>query len=160
MKKKEIESPVLLTFTPRENELFKEIPSLIKENKFPEKKVDIFRRGFHAVRQLVEVDEKPLLELLVEKLESAQDLDKKNIDTIKALSNVIYATFIAKRGILGAEAFESIPLMCRYLDLIEKDEMSKTDGSKIVQDVATSVKTVFLKPTSNDPSNRVLTTPI
>ena len=144
MKKKDRQFPVLLT--PRENEVLKEIPKLVEQGKLPNKnQSEIFRRGLHSTRQLIEVNEKSLLKLLVKKFEeSATDLNKENIESVKALSSAIYATFIAKHGILGAEFFQSIPLTCQYLDLIETENIDKTQVVSTLRDLATSIRTMFL----------------
>jgi hypothetical protein len=141
----------LLITTPRENEVLDTLPDLEKQEKLPDNKTEVFRRGLHAVRQLVEVDEKPLLKLLVAKLErSTSNLNKENIDEIKALSYAIHATLIAKRGIIGAEIFESIPLTCSYLDFIEGDKIDRKEVAKTLEGLAISIKTLILRNSTNN----------
>ena len=136
----------LMITSPRENEILDDLPNLDKHKKLPNNKTEVFRRGLYAVRQLVEVNEKPLIELLVNDLEkSAGNLNKDNIEEIKALSSVIYAIFIAKRGMAGAEVFESVPLTCSYLDLIDEESIDRKEVTKTLQDLATSIKTLILK---------------
>lgn len=154
---KEEKGKLLLTFGPRENEILKEIPYLVKYGKFPDNKTEIFRRGFHVVRQLVEVNERPLLQILLERIERAvKDLDKNDLELITALSLVIYGTLIAKRGILGAEAFETIPLTCRQLIPIDRKGIDKTTVSQVLRALAYSVDTIFLKNTLNDSANKIM----
>jgi hypothetical protein len=142
-------SSLILQLGPREIQKMKEIPSLVKEEKFPDNKSEIFRRGFHAVRELVEVDEIPLLKLLSEKLQFGikNPTDKDNAEYLIALSSVIYATMIAKRGILGAESFETIPYTCRYLRTMENVDVSQSDVSKTLEELASTMNTIFLKKT-------------
>lgn len=138
----------LFQLGPRELQKMKEIPLLVKEGKFPDNKSEIFRRGFHAVRELVEVNERPLLKLLYERLQFGikNPSDKDNAEYLIALSSVIYATMIAKRGILGAESFETIPYTCRYLHSIgEKSDINESDVSKTLGDLASTMNTMFLK---------------
>lgn len=144
---------------PRELQKMKEIPTLVKEGKFPDNKSEIFRRGFHAVRELVEVNERPLLKLLYERLQFGikNPSDKDNAEYLIALSSVIYATMIAKRGILGAESFETIPYTCRYLRSIgEKSDINESDVSKTLGDLASTMNTMFLKDNGNTGSGKSL----
>lgn len=138
---------------PREIQKMKEIPLLVKEGKFPDNKSEIFRRGFHAVRELVEVNERPLLKLLFERLQFGikNPTDKNNTEYLIALSSVIYATMIAKRGILGAESFETIPYTCRYLRGIENVDVNESDVSKTLADLASTMNMLFLKDNNNMP---------
>jgi hypothetical protein len=149
---------LILQLGPRELQKMKEIPLLVKEGKFPDNKSEIFRRGFHAVRELVEVNERPLLKLLYERLQYGikNPSDKDNAEYLIALSSVIYATMIAKRGILGAELFETIPYTCRYLRGIENVDVNKSDVSKTLGDLASTMKTMFLKDTDYVGSNKSL----
>ncbi|MEM3089672.1 MAG: hypothetical protein QXY22_03805 [Candidatus Nitrosotenuis sp.] len=134
----------LLVTGPRENEVLEELPILEKQEKLPANKTEVFRRGLHAVRQLAEVDERPLIELLTYRLDRASDrLGMEDVGEIKALSYVIYATIIAKRGVVGAEVFESIPLTCSNLDFIDKADRKKV--VKSLEDLSTSIKTLILK---------------
>lgn len=145
---------------PREIQKMKEIPSLVKEGKFPDNKSEIFRRGFHAARELVEVNERPLLKLLFEKLQFGikNPTDKNNTEYLIALSSVIYATMIAKRGVLGAESFETIPYTCRYLRTIENVDVNKSDVSKTLSDLASTMNTMFLNDANHMESNRIMHT--
>jgi len=59
------------------------------------------------------------------------------------LSSVIYATIIAKRGLVGAEVFESIPLTCSNLDFI--DQVDRKKVVKSLTDLSTGIKTLILK---------------
>lgn len=138
----------LLVTSPRENEILGELPGLEKREKLPNNKTEVFRRGLHSVRQLVEVDEKPLLRLLIAALESG-DLSKENIGKIQALSSVIYAVLIAKRGLVGAEVFESVPLTCSYLDSIEQGKADRKQIVQTMEDLATSIKTLILRDSVN-----------
>lgn len=140
----------LLVTSPRENEVLNELPDLERQEKLPDNKTEVFRRGLHAVRQLVEVDEKPLLRLLVSTLEeSASNLNRESIGRIQALSSVVYATFIAKRGIIGAEVFESVPLTCSYLDALESGKADKKHVARTLEDLATSIKTLILRDSTS-----------
>lgn len=141
-------SSMILQLGPQEIQKMKEIPLLVREGKIPDNKSEIFRRGFHAVRELVGVNERPLLKLLLEKLQIGikNPTDKDNAEYLIALSNVIYATLIAKRGVLGAESFETIPRTCSYLRLVgEKEDVNESDVSKALGDLASTVNTIFLK---------------
>jgi hypothetical protein len=142
----------LLITTPRENEILDTLPDLEEQEKLPDNKTEVFRRGLHAVRQLVEVDEKPLLELLVATLEKSKaNLNKENIDEVKALAYAVHATLIAKRGIIGAEIFESVPLTCSYLDFIEGGKIDKKEVTKTLEDLAISIKTLILRNSTSTP---------
>jgi hypothetical protein len=137
---------------PREIQKMKEIPLLVKKGKLPDNKSEIFRRGFHAVRELVEVNERPLLKLLFEKLQFGikNPTNKDNAEYLIALSSVIYATLIAKRGILGAESFETIPRTCKYLSLIgERVDINESDVSRTLAELASTTNTIFLKNVEN-----------
>lgn len=151
-------SSLILQLGPREIQKIKEIPLLVQEGKFPENKSEIFRRGFHAARELVEVNERPLLKLLFEKLQFGikNPIDKDNTEYLIALSSVIYATMIAKRGILGAESFETIPYTCRYLRGIENVDVNESDVSKTLADLASTMNTIFLRDINNVESSRTV----
>jgi hypothetical protein len=143
---------LILQLGPREIQKMKEIPSLAEEGKLPDNKSEIFRRGFHAVRELVEVNERPLLKLLYEKLQFGikNPANKDNAEYLMALSSVIYATLIAKRGILGAESFETIPRTCKYLSLIgERVDINESDVSRTLAELASTTNTIFLKNVEN-----------
>jgi len=146
----------LLVTSPRENEVLKELPDLERQEKLPDNKTEVFRRGLHTVRQLVEVDEGPLLRLLVSTLEeSTNNMNKENIVKIQALSSVIYAVLIAKRGIIGAEIFESVPLTCSYLDALESGKADKKQVAKTLGDLATSIKTLILRDSVHDTPQQI-----
>lgn len=150
-------SSFILQLGPREIQKMKEVPLLVTEGKFPDNKSEIFRRGFHAVRELVEVNERPLLKLLFDKLQFGikNPTDKDNAEYLIALSSVIYATMIAKRGVLGAESFETISHTCRYLRAMENVDVNESDVSKTLGELASTMNTMFLK---NTPSTRELST--
>lgn len=136
----------LIETTARENEILDELPNLEKYGILPNTKTEVFRRGLHVVKHLAQSNEKALLRLLVEKLESASlTLGKKDIEEIKSLADAVYSIFIAKHGILGAEKFESVPIACRYLDLIEKQQVDKKEAGEMLEDIATSIRTLILK---------------
>ena len=83
--------------------------------------------------------------------------NKDNAEYLIALSSVIYATLIAKRGVLGAESFETIPHTCRYLRLIgENKDLNESDVSKTLSDLASTMNTMFLKDTNFMGSNRTM----
>ncbi len=152
-------SNFILQLGPREIQKMKEVPLLVTDGKFPDNKSEIFRRGFHAVRELVEVNEHPLLKLLLERLQFGikNPTDKNNIEYLIALSSAIYATMIAKRGVLGAESFETIPHTCRYLDFTgEKVDVDESDVKKTLTDLASTLSTMFLKDADHMKSNRVM----
>lgn len=133
----------LLEITPREKEILDNISEL-KGFQIDTKK-ELFHRGLHSARQLVDVDEKSLMKLLVEKLEAGP---KENAEYIKALSNVIYATLIAKQGIRGAEVFQSIPLTCSYLDLIGTGKIDEKQLYEYLESLPNTIKTFFLNDTN------------
>ena len=136
----------LIETTARENEIINELPNLEKYGILPKNKTKVFCRGLHIAKQLAQSDEKPLLRLLVCNLENlSSELSKKNIDEIKSLASVIYSIFIAKRGILGAEIFESVPIACNYLDLINNQKIDKDEVKKMSEDIAASIRTLILK---------------
>jgi hypothetical protein len=133
----------LVLLSPRENEALEKISELTKKNKSINGN-EAFRRGLSAFIQLIDVNEKPLLQLLVQKLDETIDApNKENIESVKSLSVVIYATLITKRGI-GADVFQSIPQLCQYLDLIGSGKIDESQVKPMLQDLSTSVKTVFL----------------
>lgn len=136
----------LIETTARENEIINELPNLNKYGILPNNKTKVFCRGLHIAKQLAQCDEKPLLRLLVCNLENlSSELSKKNIDEIKSLASVIYSIFIAKRGILGAEIFESVPITCNYLDLMNNKKIDKGEVEKMSGDIAASIRTLILK---------------
>lgn len=143
---KEERGKILITYTPREKEALKEIGYLAKTGVLPDNHNEIFRRGLHTVRQLAEIDEKVMLGILLEKLEwGTKNLNKKTLAEITALSLSVYATLIAKRGILRAEAFENIPLTCRQFDLIEEKSVDKKVVPDVLRGLTHSVDMMFLK---------------
>lgn len=141
----------LIATTARENEIIDDIPNLAEYGILPNNKTEIFCRGLHIVKHLAQSNETSLLRLLVDKLESVSlDLNKKEIDEIKSLADSIYSILIAKNGILGAEVFESIPTACRYLDLVEEEAIDKREVKKMLEDIATSIRTLILKESRSD----------
>jgi hypothetical protein len=134
---------LLVLLSPRENEALEKISELNEKDKSINGN-EAFRRGLSAFIQLIDVNEKPLLWLLVQKLdETIDNQNKENIESVKSLSVVIYATLIAKRGI-GADMFRSIPQLCQYLDLIGSGKIDESQVKPMLHDLSTSVKTVFL----------------
>lgn len=132
-----------LELTARENQVLDDISEL-KKFQIDTKK-ELFHRGLHSARQLVDVDEKSLMKLLVEKIESDP---KENAEYIKALSTVIYATLIAKQGIRGAEIFQSIPLTCSYLDLVGSGKIDEKQLYSYLESLPNTIKTFFLSDSS------------
>jgi hypothetical protein len=138
-----------LTYGPRENEVLKNIDRLAGKNVLPANKNEILRRGLHSYKYLAKADEMILLDLLSNYLHRAvKDPDSPSFSIAKALSFVVYATMIAKYGLLRSEMFEAIPI---NLNLIEEAKV-KTDQAQIsnniphaIGELATSVDTVFLK---------------
>jgi hypothetical protein len=145
----EEKTPFFVKLGPREKETMIALEELSKEGKAPDNKTEIFRRGIHSFMHLVETDEKPLLKLLVFNLEkSAQNPNKENLENIKSLSSALYAVFIVKRGVLGAEIFESVALTCKYFDLYEKNKIERKEVIKTLNDLAIAIKTLFLSNTN------------
>lgn len=134
----------LIKTTARENEILDVLPELAEHGILPKEKTEVFRRGLHITKCLAQSNEEYLLRLLVEKLES-MSLSKKNIEEIKSLANAVYSIFIAKRGIIGAEIFESVPIACSYLDLVEKQQIDEKEGIQMLEDISASIRTLILK---------------
>lgn len=136
-----------LTYGARENEVLKEIDELAQPTQ--KNKNEILRRGLHSYKYLAQADEMTLLDLLSNYLHLAiKDPNSPSFAIAKALSYVVYATMIAKYGLLRSELFETIPI---NLNLIEQAKTKTDQGpidnniSKVIGDLATSVDTFFLK---------------
>lgn len=137
---------LLVKFTPRETEVVKEIDYLISKNVLPDNKTEIVRRGIHAVRHLAVVNERSLLEILLEKLSYViKNPNVNTLDVTLSLSTAILAVMIAKRGVLGAEAFETIPLTLKQMQNIDLSKMNQSYSMETFRGLANSVDTIFLK---------------
>lgn len=147
-----------LTYGPREDEVLREIDTLVEKKILPDNRNEILRRGVHAVRHLAEVDEKPLLNLLFQNLNYAmKNNDIQLLRISESLSVVILATLISKYGVLRSETFETIPMNIKEIKHYQegKKEREKFDTRVIdsIGQVATSLDTIFIKrPLSAKPS--------
>ena len=151
----DVQRKILIKLESRDIEVEKSLPHLIKDEKLYNNKSEIFRRGFHITVNLINSKEEPLIKLLFDKLNDCQnDLDSDNLEIIKSLASAIYAIFIAKQGILGAEIFETVKLTC---DLLNNKEVDQTEVLQTLQDLSTTIKIVFLsdliRPATPPPEN-------
>jgi hypothetical protein len=143
------ENKLLLTYGPREAQAFEQVDSLIKAGVLPDNKNEILRRGLHSCVYLTQADEEVLLELLSTYLHAGKDnVDASYLETAKSLAFVVYATMIAKKGILKAETFETIPMNINAIEHAIKHTSpapSQKDVRKALEELASSVDTLFLK---------------
>ena len=146
MAEKDDKKQILVKLTPREAEVLKEIDYLEKQNILPSNKTEIFKRGLHVVKYLAEVNERSLLDILLEKLSHVtKNPSASGLDTTLALSTVILAVMISKRGVLASEAFETIPLTLKQFQYADLNKVDQKYSMEILKGLATSVDTIFLK---------------
>lgn len=141
----------LITLSAREKDTLERHLVLAKEGILPENQTEIFRRGLHVAIRLAEVNETSLLEVLAEKLKkSTEKLEPKTIRETLAISEAIYAVLVAKRGVLGAESFEAIPLTLKQLEGINKTKADNAEIKRVLFDLLSGIETVFLRHQLNN----------
>ncbi len=146
MEMKDDKKQILINLSPRETEVLKEIDYLEKQNILPSNRTEIFKRGLHIVRYLAEVNERPLLEILLDKLSHVtKNPSMGGLDTTLSLSAAILAVMIAKRGVLGSEAFETIPLTLKQFQNVDLSKVDQKLTMETLRGLTTSVDTIFLK---------------
>lgn len=148
---------ILVTYGEREAQAWSKVDELVKEKVYPDNKNEIMRRGLHATAQLGEVEEKPLLDLLSTYLSYAikneDEYNKQYITIAKSLSLAIFATLIAKRGVLRAETFDVFPITLKLIENFITNKSKLMSESKIDEDeprrellnLLTTLETIYLK---------------
>lgn len=146
MKADDDKKQILVKLSPRETEVLKEIDYLAKQSILPSNKTEIFKRGLHIVRYLSEVNERPLLEILLDKLDYVtKNPSASGLDVTLSLSTAILAVMIAKHGVLGSEAFETVPLTLKLFQGVDLSKVDQKQSMETLRGLTTSVDTIFLK---------------
>src|SRR6476620_9351562 len=114
--KENTEYSLSLDYGPREAQAFKEINHLRKTIGDAEGKNEIFKEGLHCFRQLLEIDESLLANVLMDYLQRiSKDIDFRILKIIISLSFALYATMIAKKGISQSDVFEIVPITMKSI---------------------------------------------
>ena len=155
---------MLLTYSPREAQIWSEIDELAKDGILAESRNEILHRGLYTCRFLCELNESFMLSLLLQRLNSSmEDLNPSHISVATDLAFITYSIMIAKYGISKAETYEIIPKNLSLLNQIlmegnvksakEKSDIKKEIAELVTSvELATSVDIVFLKPLQDRPT--------
>lgn len=143
---------MLVTFGPREADIWSETEELSGRGLLPQSRNEILRRGLYTCRFLCELDESSVLSLLLRELKSStEDLHVGHISLATDLAFITYSIMIAKYGMSKAETFEIVPNNLAVLKQVLMEGKVKTakemsEIKKEIAEMATSVDIVFLKP--------------
>jgi hypothetical protein len=140
----------LLKYGERELQTLKEMQPLKERGLLPDNNNEIFRRGLHCVRHLVEMDEKRYLQEVVRNLGSFKialpfDTLEFHIGESKNLTPLISAILMVKYGREKADMFERV---VKQIDSLRNDTMSYFESKgmrRIAREKASPIRILLPK---------------
>jgi|SRR5215204_3363874 len=125
---------ISINYGAREAEALRELEEFYDQGTrlFPNKS-EIVRRAIDSIRYLAETDDRILLQLLSDVLKlTLKKYDPRIIRIAKNLSFAIYSSMISKKGILGAELFETIPLNLMSIENLDQRSLIDSERERYV----------------------------